>query len=254
MEHAQYNAPRGQKTARAVGGRPAPLPEVAAWQGRLEQHVMEDLGSICPYVQILDLPVLQMVEQPEEVDSFFRNFVPAVAEQVIEVPKLALPVCAVQRAALSRSWWNSWWKSQLCCLLPFSSSGLPCRSLVFRFRVMEEVLVEVFKASPRDRAQQRFVEQNTSFLQFLTVVEEVLVEVFTASPKDRAQQRFVEQKTSFLQFLTVVEEVLVEVFMASPRDRAQQRFVEEKTSFLQFLTVVEEVLVEVFMASPKDRA
>ena len=101
VEHAQYNAPRGQKTARAVGGRPAPLPEVAGWQGRLEQHVLEDLGSICPSVQILDLPVLQVVEQPEEVDSFFRNFVPAVAEQVIEVPKLALPGCAVQRAALS---------------------------------------------------------------------------------------------------------------------------------------------------------
>ena len=80
MEQVRYTAPRGQKTARAGGGRPAPLPEVAGWQGRLEQHVMEDLGSICPYVQILDLPVLQMVEQPEEVDSFFRNFVPAVAE------------------------------------------------------------------------------------------------------------------------------------------------------------------------------
>ena len=48
-----------------------------------------------------DVPALQMVEQPEEVVSFFRNFVPAVAEQVIEVPKLALPVRAVQRAALS---------------------------------------------------------------------------------------------------------------------------------------------------------
>ena len=83
------------------GGRPAPLPEVAGWQERLEQHAVEDLGSICPYVQILDLPVLQLVEQPVEVDSFFRNFVPAVAEQVIEVPKLAFPSCAIQRAALS---------------------------------------------------------------------------------------------------------------------------------------------------------
>ena len=50
--------------------------------------------------QILDVPVLQVVEQPEEVVSFFRNSVPAVAEQVTEVPKLALPVCVVQRAAL----------------------------------------------------------------------------------------------------------------------------------------------------------
>ena len=99
VEHAQYNAPRGQKTARAVGGRPAPLPEVADWQERLEQRAVEDLGSICPYVQILDLPVLQMVEQSVEVDTFFRLSLPAVAEQVIEVPKISCPSHA-GRAAL----------------------------------------------------------------------------------------------------------------------------------------------------------
>ena len=36
-----------------------------------------------------------------EVDTFFRLSLPAVAEQVIEVPKLALPGRAVPRAALS---------------------------------------------------------------------------------------------------------------------------------------------------------
>ena len=60
---------------------------------------MEDLGSICPYVQILDLPVLHMVEQPVEVDTFFRLSFPAVAEQVIEVPKISCPSHA-GRAAL----------------------------------------------------------------------------------------------------------------------------------------------------------
>ena len=95
-EHELYHTAKFRTTPLPTGGRPAPLPEVAGWQGRLEQHVLEDLGSM----QILDLPVLQVVEQPEEVGSFFRNSVPAVAEQVIEVPKLALPVCAVQRAAL----------------------------------------------------------------------------------------------------------------------------------------------------------
>ena len=95
-EHELYHTAKFRTTPLPTGGRPAPLPEVAGWQGRLEQHVLEDLGSM----QILDLPVLQVVEQPEEVGSFFRNFVPAFAEQVIEVPKLALPVCAVQRAAL----------------------------------------------------------------------------------------------------------------------------------------------------------
>ena len=42
-------------------------------------------------VLALDVPVLQMVEQPVEVVSFFRKSLPLVAEQVIEVPKLAFP-------------------------------------------------------------------------------------------------------------------------------------------------------------------
>ena len=107
------------------------------------------------------------------------------------------------RLCLSRSWWNSWWMCRLFCPFPCSSSGLPSRPLILRFLVVEEVLVEVFKASPRDRAQQRFLELITLTLLFLTVVEEVLVVVFTASPRDRAQQRFVEQNMLTLLCLTV---------------------------------------------------
>ena len=99
-----YNVPRHQKMATAreevvsvphvalrglmtppPGTRPAPLVEVQP-QGAMVQH-----SDIFELVPALDVPVLQMVEQPEEVDSFFRNFVPAVAEQVIEVPKLGPP-------------------------------------------------------------------------------------------------------------------------------------------------------------------
>ena len=72
------------------------------------------------------------------------------------------------------------------------------------------------------------------------------MEVFTASPRDRAPQRIVEQISSFLQLFTVVAEFLVEVFKASPRDRAHQRFMEQITKTLLFLTVVEKVLVVVF--------
>ena len=109
---ATYSAPRGQTTAtegevrepnNAPRSQKPPLPgehpgvlKEPEVQGAMVQH-----SGIFELVQALDVPVLQMVEQPVEVDSFFRNFVPAVAEQVIEVPKLALPVHAVQRAAHS---------------------------------------------------------------------------------------------------------------------------------------------------------
>ena len=74
--------------------------------------------------------------------------------------------------------------------------------------------MEVFKASPRDRAQQQFVEQN-----MLTLL--LMVEIFTASPRDRALQRYVAQITSTFPFLMVVLER--EVFMVFSVDRVPQR-------------------------------
>ena len=61
---------------------------------------MQHSGIGFELLQALDVPVLQLVEQPVDVESFFRISVPAVAEQVIDVPKLAFPILAVQRAAL----------------------------------------------------------------------------------------------------------------------------------------------------------
>ena len=52
---------------------------------------MQHSGVGFALVQALNVPVLQVVEQSVEVVSFFRNSLPLVAEQVIEVPKLALP-------------------------------------------------------------------------------------------------------------------------------------------------------------------
>ena len=105
---AQHGAVRGQTTAtRARGPATQYLTfgddeDVPAPGERLFWPQERDLRRSPAHDEELtfDVPALQMVEQPEEVDSFFRNFVPAVAEQVIEVPKLALPVCAVHRAAL----------------------------------------------------------------------------------------------------------------------------------------------------------
>ena len=44
------------------GCLPAPLSEVAGRQGKVERHVVEDLGEFESLVQILDLPVPQVVD------------------------------------------------------------------------------------------------------------------------------------------------------------------------------------------------
>ena len=90
VEHAQYNAPRGQKTARAVGAQPAPLSEVAGWQERVQRHAVEHLADLAPLVQILDAPVPQMVDN---VMYAFRLLDRPIAEQVIEVPKISCSPC-----------------------------------------------------------------------------------------------------------------------------------------------------------------
>ena len=105
---AQHGAVRGQTSATRARGPATQYftfgddEDVPAPGERLFRPQERGLRRSPAHVEelTLDVPVLQMAEQPTEVDSFFRNSVPAVAEQVIEVPKLALPVCAVQRAAL----------------------------------------------------------------------------------------------------------------------------------------------------------
>ena len=52
---------------------------------------MEDLGELAPLVQILDLPVPQMVEN--DTDTLLRILDFPIAEQVIEVPKISCSPC-----------------------------------------------------------------------------------------------------------------------------------------------------------------
>ena len=63
--------------------RPAPLEERRP-QGKLQRHA----GMGYEIAQSLDVPVLQMVEEPLNVTQFFAAQLPVVAEPVIEVPKI----------------------------------------------------------------------------------------------------------------------------------------------------------------------
>ena len=191
-ERELHDAPRRQKPP-PLGTRPPPLAEVQP-QGAVVQH----RGICFELVQALDVPVLQMVEQPVDVDSFFRISVPAVDEQVIEVPKLALPVRAVQRAALSEPQLVEQ-LVEVPTVLSYSLLQQRTAEQIFDIPVpvvLEEGGVEVFTASPRDRAQQRFVELNTLTLPFLTVVLEG--EVFKVFPEDRVPQRLPLSRPSVL--------------------------------------------------------
>ena len=51
---------------------------------------MEDLGTVCPFVQILDLPVPQTVDY---VTDALRILDCPLAEQVIKVPKISCSSC-----------------------------------------------------------------------------------------------------------------------------------------------------------------
>ena len=51
------------------------------------RHVLEDLGSVCPFVQILDLPVPQMVG---DVTDALRFLDFPITEQVIQVLSVSI--------------------------------------------------------------------------------------------------------------------------------------------------------------------
>ena len=104
-----HQALRGQ-TRLPPGTRPTPLVEVQP-QGAMVHH-----SGILELEQILDVPVLQVVEQPEEVVSFFRNSVPAVAEQVYRSAQACSSClcCSTRGSARAAVGGNSWLKCRLC--------------------------------------------------------------------------------------------------------------------------------------------
>ena len=105
------------------GSLPAPLSEVAGRQDKVVRHVLEDLGSVCPVVQILDLPVPHMMDQLAELLN--------LEEDVLDA---------------------SWWKYRRSCHFP-RFSGLWSRPWTFQFRrVVGDT--QIFKVFSEDRVQQ----------------------------------------------------------------------------------------------------
>ena len=248
-ERELHDAPRRQKPP-PPGTRPAPLVEVQP-QGAMVQHS----GIGFELMQALDVPVLQMVEQPVDVDSFFRISIPAVSEQVIEVPKLALPVRAVQRAALSEPQLVEQ-LVEVPTVLSYSLLQQRTAEQIIDFPVPgrgggargglqglpqgqgstasagEQTFVPArggLQGLPQGQVPQRLPVSRPSSL---------LVEVFKVFPKDRFPQRLPVSRPSFL---------LVEVFMVSLPDRVQRRFRQQNAFLSGLWSKSSTFLVEVFL-------
>ena len=165
LAESTHHSAQRQKTARArgkardalhgqvleaplsLGGRPAPLSEVAGWQSRVLRHVVGHLP-----VPALNVPVPQMVDQlPDVLLRFFRVLSPD-PEQVIEVPKI-LPF-DVRR--------NSWWKCRRLYPIP-RRSGLWSSTSTFQFLMVEDQF-PVFKVFLLNRVQQRRLPPRNAFL------------------------------------------------------------------------------------------
>ena len=73
-----------------VARRPPPLVDVRP-SSCAQRHIMEDLGELAPSVQLLDLPVPQMVENV--TDTLLRILDFPIAEQVIAVPTVSCASC-----------------------------------------------------------------------------------------------------------------------------------------------------------------
>ena len=109
LSEFKHHSSRGQRKDRAGGEvRVEPhggVPEALLPQGGsrppclgvpwgphvgLERHFLEHMADICPFVQILDALVPQLVEN---VTDTLRILDLPIAEQVIEVPKISCSPC-----------------------------------------------------------------------------------------------------------------------------------------------------------------
>ena len=179
--HDEFQSGQGagalQPGRRVWRGRPAPLSEVAGWQDivvRVVRHVMEDLGSVNPFVQILDLPVPQMVG---DVADTLRILDRPIAEQVIEVPTFSCSPCP------SRSPIPEPQSAEQLVEVPTVLSlallqQLLSKPLTFQFHM---VVVVVFTVLCQDRVQQRLVLSRALTSPF--------VEAFTVFSQDRDRRR-----------------------------------------------------------------
>ena len=207
VEVAGNDALRGQNTVTtARWERPAPVGN--PWsQKRIQQHTVEQFGDLVPMVQILDNPVPLMVDV-----LIIDRSLPAVAEQVTEVPKIILQDSIPQRTVLR----SAQVAEQLVEVPTVTFSveptvDIPVQGGVSDLREDPLGFLSQNKNSSafggaEHQGQQGFLPKGSfAFVKHNTPV-------FTVLPPDSVQQCFVLKN--------------IQVLMVLSQDRVQQRFLE----------------------------
>ena len=112
---------------------------------RVLRPSVEHIVNVLPFLQILDVPVPQVVDQLVE---FMQRLDTVTPVQVIAVPKISLRTesrSVLWTGVVRRR--NCWWKCRLSCVVPFCSSSLPSRTWTFQF-LAPMVIMVVFKVFP----------------------------------------------------------------------------------------------------------
>ena len=188
--HEPHAALRGLTTP-PPGTRPTPLVEVQP-QGPMVQH-----SGIFVVEQILDVPVLQMVEQSVEVDTFFRLSLPAVAEQVIDVPKISCPSHA-GRAALREPQLVEQLVHVPTVLSPLRIAeqivGIPAPQRGGNWSLQGPLPGQSSTLSPlQERISEQIVEQIAVPSPVVRISEQIVEQIAVSSPAVRLSERTAEQ-------------------------------------------------------------
>ena len=186
-----------------LAARPSLLVEVRPLPGVL-RHTAGHIEDIVPYVQILDVPVPrlgdQVVEFLQKIDA------PALVEQVITVPKISLDRIP-QRSACRRPR-RAEQLVDVPTIVSYSSLQQGTAEQTIDIPVLQGRGDRGGgRGSTRFTPwtdQQRLAEQcMLKFQFFLVVVDWLVMEAFKFSPKDRVQQRLEEQISLTFQFRVV---------------------------------------------------
>ena len=140
-------------TRKSPGGvRPEAFAEPRP-QERVQRHTVEELADFAPMLQILDVPVPQMVDQLVDV---LRLFDAAIPGQLVAVPKISCPSRPL-RAALAAT--------QMAEQVGGSANGrVGC---IFQFLVVVVPLaVEVFKVFTQNRDHFSLLSSRSLTFQF----------------------------------------------------------------------------------------